>query len=153
MIVVAVNEPEALRAVTSLLMSAGIAAWPADNGALALESTTSRRPDLVLLDTHLSGSDGFEVCRRIKANEETREIPVIFLSDATESEDRIAGLRLGAADFICKPVQREELLARIRPHLELVKLRRQMEQQIAERTASIRSANEALRRRLEESER
>jgi signal transduction histidine kinase len=97
--------------------------------------------------------DGFAVCQSIKANEETRDIPVIFLSPATEPEERVAGLRLGAADFICRPVQREELLARIRPHLELVKLRRQMEQHIAERTASIRSANEALRRQLEESER
>jgi signal transduction histidine kinase len=152
MIVVAVSEPEALSAVTSLLMSAGLAVWPADSGGLALESITSRLPDLVLLDIGLSGMDALEVCQRIKANEKTRDIPVIFLSPATESRERVPGLRLGATDFICKPIQREELFARISPHLELAKLRRQMEQQIAERTVSIRSANEALRRQLEESE-
>ena len=94
--------------------------------------------------------DGFEVCRRLKANEQTRAIPIIFLSAVGQAEDRVLGLSLGAADFISKPFQAPELLARVHIHMELGRLRADLERQVAERTAELRLANERLCLELEE---
>ena len=86
--------------------------------------------------------DGFEVCRRLKQRADSRDIPVIFLSGSGELADRLEGFRLGAVDFISKPFQREELLARVRTHVELARLRAQLEERVAERTAQLRESEE-----------
>lgn len=80
------------------------------------------RPDLILLDVRMPGMDGFATCRRLKANEATRNIPVIFLTAANDPDERLAGLLLGAVDYLGKPfVSEEEVLARIAIHLDIAK--------------------------------
>jgi len=103
-----------LRLLTDLLSEAGYGVCPAQSGELALDLVAEIQPDLILLDIRMPGMDGFEVLRRFKAKPASRDIPVIILSAITETEQRVEGLRLGAVDFLTKPYQREELLARVR---------------------------------------
>jgi PAS domain S-box-containing protein len=103
------------------------------------------RPDLILLDIRMPRMDGFEVCRGIKKNVDTRDIPLMFLSASKEWSERVDGFRLGAVDFVTKPFQREELLARVRTHLELGKLRAHLEMRVAQRTAELRESEERFR--------
>lgn len=148
-ILVVDDTPESLRVLTEILQSEGYAVRPADSGQLALASIAAQPPDLILLDIRMPGLDGFEVCRRLKADESTSHIPVIFQSAATDLADRLEGLRLGAVDYISKPFQREELLARVRTHLELALLRGNLEIAVRERTAQL-ELEIAERRRAEE---
>ena len=113
-------------------------------------SIEATQPELILLDIRMPGMDGFEVCRQLKDRSESHHIPVIFLSGITDTKDRVEGLRLGAVDFISKPFEQEELLARIRTHLELSRLRASLEEMVAERTAHLNAANERLRLELGE---
>ncbi len=122
----------ALKLLTDVLVGEGYDVRPADSGELALASVASRPPELILLDIRMPGLDGFEVFRRLKARDESRDIPVIFISASVELDERVAGLRLGAVDFVTKPFQREELLARVETHLELFRMRTRLEQQAAE---------------------
>lgn len=133
------DTPESLRVLAGILQPEGYRVRPANSGELALASIAAQPPDLILLDIRMPGMDGFEVCRRLKADEATRNIPVIFQSAATELADRLEGLRLGAVDYISKPFQREELLARVKTHLELALLRGDLEVIVKERTAQLES--------------
>ncbi|MGL1862196.1 MAG: diguanylate cyclase [Pseudodesulfovibrio sp.] len=99
------------------------------NGEDALAVIRRERPDLVLLDIQMPGIDGFEVCRRLKADEATMHIPVVFLTSLSEDEDETKGLELGAVDYITKPFRMPIVKARIRNHLELKKIRDLLEQQ------------------------
>jgi PAS domain S-box-containing protein len=145
-ILVVDDDPRSLGLLTGILSTEGYRVRPADSGELALASIEVKPPALILLDIRMPGVDGFEVCRRLKLREETRDIPIVFLSAASEVEERVEGLRLGAVDFMSKPFSRDELLARVEIHLELATLRADLERQVAERTAELRAAN----RRLEE---
>jgi PAS domain S-box-containing protein len=89
--------------------------------------------------------DGFELCRRLKAQEATCDIPLIFISAGGEEEDHVRGFALGAVDFINKPFRREELKARVRTHLELAALRHKLEEQVAQRTAELRESEQRFR--------
>ncbi len=150
-IILAVDDTsESLRILTDILVSQGYDVRPADSGELALASIEATQPELILLDIRMPGMDGFEVCRRLKDRAEIHHIPVIFLSGITDTKDRVEGLRLGAVDFISKPFEQEELLARIRTHLELSRLRASLEEMVAERTAHLNAANERLRLELGE---
>jgi len=142
------DESESLALLTGILAAEGYRVRSADSGQLALASIAAWLPELILLDIHMPGIDGFEVCRRLKASEETRNIPLIFLSAAMEVEERVAGFALGAVDYITKPFQHEELLARVRTHLELGRLRAHLEAQVSQRTIEMRAVIE----RLHESE-
>ncbi len=150
-IILAVDDTsESLRILTEILVSQGYDVRPADSGELALASIEATQPELILLDIRMPGMDGFEVCRRLKGRSESHRIPVIFLSGVTDTKDRVEGLRLGAVDFISKPFEQEELLARIRTHLELSRLRASLEEMVAERTAHLNAANQRLRLELGE---
>jgi PAS domain S-box-containing protein len=129
---------ESLRVLTGILQPEGYSVRPANSGKLALASIAARPPDLILLDIRMPDLDGFEVCRRLKEEEATRKIPVIFLSAASDLADRLDGLRLGAVDYVTKPFQREELLARVRTHLELGRLREDLELLVKDRTAQLK---------------
>jgi diguanylate cyclase (GGDEF)-like protein/PAS domain S-box-containing protein len=126
-----------LSLLRDILLLEGFQVRTANSGQSALDSIKAKSPDLILLDIRMPGLDGFEVCRRLKGQEETREIPIIFISALTDLEEKIKGFGLGAVDFITKPFQREEILARIQTHLELRHLRTHLEAQVAERTAQI----------------
>ena len=99
----------------------------ATNGEGAIKSAGAANPDLILLDVQMPGMDGFEACRVLKADPGTREIPVIFLTAQVEIDDVVKGLELGAVDYVTKPFDSRELLRRVRTHLELYKLRQEME--------------------------
>jgi len=152
-ILVVDDTSDSLRVLTSTLTAEGYTVQPADSGELALASIAANPPELILLDIRMPGMDGFEVCRRLKAQEYSRNIPVVFLSALSEVGDRVEGLKLGAVDFISKPFRKEELLARVETHLELARLRASLERRVAERTAELHEANRRLQEELDEHKR
>ncbi|MCK5077727.1 MAG: response regulator, partial [Calditrichia bacterium] len=93
----------------------------ATNGKEALNMLKKIEPDLILLDIMMPGLDGFETCKQIKANDKTKDIPVIFLTAKNEQEDIVGGFQIGAVDYVKKPFNSPELLARIKTHIELRK--------------------------------
>jgi PAS domain S-box-containing protein len=129
-----------LKLVTDILSAEGYQVLPANSGELALAAVALKAPQLILLDLRMPGMDGLEVLRRLKARDESRDIPVMILSAVTESQQRIEGLRLGAVDFLSKPFAREELLARVSTQVSLALVRARLEQQ----TARLRLSNEQL---------
>jgi len=129
-ILVVEDTPTSLELITYILTGEGYQVRTADSGELALASVEDKPPELILLDIIMPGMDGFEVLRRLKAQEKTHDIPVIILSALTETAQRIEGLNLGAVDFISKPYQADELLARVRTHMELFRLRVRLERNL-----------------------
>lgn len=144
-ILVVDDESESLLLLTNLLTGEGYNVRPADSGELALASVAVKPPELILLDIRMPGMGGFEVCRRLKASASSRDIPILFVTASPEVEERVEGLALGAVDFISKPFQPQELLARVRTHLELGRLRADLARQVAERTAELQAANAQLK--------
>src|SRR5689334_25407406 len=102
-----------------MLRNEGYHVMPATSGQQALERAQAQRPDLILLDLMMPGMDGLEVCQRLKASPLTRGIPVIFLTASNEMEHLVKGFAAGALDYVTKPFNAPELLARVRTHLEL----------------------------------
>jgi putative two-component system response regulator len=113
------DESAARFALEMLLRREGYEVRDAGNGEAALAECAAFRPDLILLDILMPGIDGFEVCRRIKATPETRLTPVVLITGLFETEDRIKGINAGADDFLSKPIDLNELLARTRSLLRL----------------------------------
>jgi DNA-binding NarL/FixJ family response regulator len=109
----------------------------ARDGETGVHRARSTRPSLILLDVEMPGIDGYETCRRLKASEETRGIPVIFMTVRDGAEDKLRGFEVGAVDYVTKPFEAAELVARVRTHLELRALRLDLEAQIARRTAAL----------------
>ncbi len=120
-----------LALLNEILTMAGYQVQPADSGEAALASVAVNPPDLILLDICLGVMDGLEVCRRLKENAKTRHIPIILLSGQADLTKWVEGLQLGAADYIPKPFQVEELLARVKAHLTLSQANRDLQQQAA----------------------
>jgi DNA-binding NtrC family response regulator len=108
-----------LRLLTDLLVKHGYRVRPASDGALALKSVAAKIPDLILLDVSMPDLDGYEVCRRLKADETSRRIPVIFISAFGDTQQKVTGFAAGGVDYITKPFEAEEVLARVRTHLQL----------------------------------
>ncbi len=131
------DTPASLKLLADLLKSEGYEVRPTTSGELALKAAQSEAPDLILLDVRMPVMDGYEVCRRLKALSATRDIPVIFVSAASDTEEKVRGFEIGAVDFVTKPFQRDELLARVRTHLELGRLRAHLDELVAERTARL----------------
>lgn len=119
------DEPVNIQAVSGILKDQGYQVSVATSGTKALEVLTRVRPDLILLDVVMPGIDGFETCQRIKATPELREIPIIFLTAKTGTEDIVKGFEVGAVDYVAKPFSGHELLARVRTHLSLDRLHRE----------------------------
>lgn len=99
----------------------------AKDGHKAINFINKKKPDLILLDISMPGMDGFEVCRRLKQMEDTKDIPVIFISALSDTEDKVKGFEMGGVDYVTKPFQREEVLARVRTHLKLKQMREKLE--------------------------
>jgi signal transduction histidine kinase len=144
LILIVDDTPVNLDAISTVLNDAGYEIAIATSGEKALEHLKRRSPDLILLDVRMPGIDGFETCERIKANSKTCNIPIIFMTSLIDISNKVKGFNCGAVDYISKPFQEQEILARVRTHIQLRLLTQNLEQQVAEQTASLRTANEAL---------
>ncbi|MCZ6634133.1 MAG: response regulator [bacterium] len=135
-----------LRVLKELLTGEGYHVRPVPNGALALNAVHSKLPDLILLDINMPGMDGYEVCRRLKDDAQTRDVPVIFVSAQNEVFDKVKAFELGGVDYIPKPFQIEEVLVRVENHLSIRRLQEALEQANGE----LERANEVLEQRVAE---
>ncbi|MFT5366043.1 MAG: DNA-binding response OmpR family regulator [Candidatus Latescibacterota bacterium] len=126
-----------IQVLGTILKQEGYQLNVAQNGKQALDVVGKIKPDLILLDVMMPEMDGFEACTHLKANPETADIPVIFLTAKIETEDIIKGFDLGAIDYVTKPFNPTELLKRVDTHLSLYHLRRRLEELVAERTAQL----------------
>jgi DNA-binding response OmpR family regulator len=131
--------PENVILLNRVLQSEGYAVQTAENGSQALAITQRTPPDLILLDINLPDADGFDVCARLKSNEQTSQIPVMFISALDDAEGKVRAFQLGGVDYITKPFNFEEVLARVETHLSIQALRRSLEE-----------ANQKLARHVEE---
>ena len=122
------DNPTNLQVLYQTLETTGCKLLVAKNGETALSIAQKAAPDLILLDIMMPGIDGFEVCRRLKDNPDTAGIPVIFLSALTDTKDKVQGLQLGAVDYVSKPFQPDEVIARVNTHLTIHRLKREVEQ-------------------------
>ncbi|MGB3262617.1 MAG: PAS domain-containing protein [Microcoleus sp.] len=120
------DHPESLRLLSQFLSKRGYKARPTRDGKLALKFARSTPPDLILLDIRMPGMDGYEVCEQLKACPETKDIPVIFISSLNEVFDKVKGFALGAVDYITKPFEIEEVVARVENQLLLSRLSQQI---------------------------
>jgi PAS domain S-box-containing protein/putative nucleotidyltransferase with HDIG domain len=136
-----------LKYLSSILREAGHTVRPASDGELALRSVQARLPGLVLLDIEMPGLDGYEVCRRLKAAEESRDIPVIFISVKTSPLDKVKAFGVGGVDYISKPFDPQEVLAHVATHLALWKAQKEVEEknlQLQQEITERKRAEEAL---------
>src|SRR4028119_1874163 len=138
-----------LEVLLDVLEDSGFKVLVAEDGESAIEGVEYAPPDLILLDVLMPGMDGFETCRRLKSNQATQDIPVIFMTALSETVDKVRGLSLGAVDYITKPLQHEEVLARVKLHLSLRNLTKtlteqnvRLEQEISERKQAERKIRE-----------
>lgn len=115
--------PENLQVLGNVLLTHGLDVGFAVNGMQALESIEFNKPDIVLLDIMMPGMDGYEVCKILKSKPETADIPIIFLTAKNQTEDLVEAFNIGAVDFVTKPFNASELLARVFTHLEIKKSR------------------------------
>ena len=136
--------PANLSIMLDLLESEGHRVSVANSAAEGLRRAQSELPDLILLDVMMPEEDGLSVCRRLKLGETTQHIPVIFMTSLDDLQDRLAGFDAGGVDYVAKPLQLAEVLSRVRTHLELSMLRRQL----AEQNQQLRQARDELERRV-----
>jgi signal transduction histidine kinase len=122
------DNPANLGVLSDTLDQAGLEVWVAQSGKIALERVKYALPNLILLDVMMPEIDGFETCCQLKANPETKDIPVIFMTALSETANKVEGFQLGAVDYITKPFQQEEVLARVKLHLKLFDLSQKLEQ-------------------------
>lgn len=142
------DTPANLSVLAECLSEAGYALLVAEDGEDALALIARNAPDLILLDVMMPGIDGFTTCRRLKERAETRDIPVIFMTALTDTAEKLKAFAAGAVDYITKPIQHEEALARVNTHLTIRRLRRELEQQLALKERFMRVASHDLRNPL-----
>jgi len=156
-ILVVDDKPENLHLLSNALDCAEYEVKCVISGEMALMVANSVIPDLILLDVMMPGMDGYEVCEQLKAEQKTKDIPIIFLSANNDSIDRIKALNVGGSDYINKPFQINEVLLRIKNQLQLkaaqeevLKLNTELEERIQERTAQLEAANQELKYEIQE---
>lgn len=137
-ILVVDDDPNNLAIVSDYLKDGNFTILVAEDGASGLKRAVYARPDLILLDVLMPGQDGYETCRGLKSDQRTKDIPVIFMTALAETEHKVRGFEAGAVDYITKPFQREEVLARVGVHLRIRDL-----------TLRLREANDLLEKRVE----
>ncbi len=158
-ILVVDDTPSNLRLLRGILLTQGYDIQLADNGAVALQLVQSACPDLILLDIMMPDMDGYAVCEQLKADEHSRDIPVIFLSALDEMRDKMKAFSAGGVDYITRPFQVQEVLARVDTHLALRNLQKRLQKQnlsLQEENArrqqaemALQQANEALEERVQ----
>ncbi|MCP4161740.1 MAG: response regulator [Deltaproteobacteria bacterium] len=136
-----------IQVVGKILREQGFKVSVAQSGKNALEIVRKTPPDLILLDIIMPEMDGFETCKRLKEDEANRTIPVIFLSALAETKNKVKGFKIGAVDYVTKPIEAEELLSRIDLHLTVKNLQENLEKQVDTQTRELLTTNEALRKR------
>jgi len=139
LILVVDDTPANLQVVTEALSDAGLEVAIATSGERAIKQANLSCPDLILLDVMMPGMDGFETCQRLKSSPVTRDIPVIFMTALSDTTDQVKGFQVGAVDYITKPFQEAELIARVTTHLKLHSLNERLEQQVEARTAELKN--------------
>ncbi|AFZ31343.1 response regulator receiver modulated diguanylate cyclase/phosphodiesterase with PAS/PAC sensor(s) [Gloeocapsa sp. PCC 7428] len=149
--------PENLRVLSKTLLGQGYQVRCAKNGAMALMGANTAPPDVILLDIKMPDLDGYEVCRRLKASPTTRDIPVVFLSASDDVLDKVKAFEVGGVDYITKPFEIAEVLARVQSQIalrsakaEISQLNTQLEQRIQQRTLQLQAANQQLQREIGE---
>ncbi len=143
-ILVVDDNPTNLEVLSQTLSAGGFHVAVAMDGESAIEQVEYCQPNLILLDIMMPGVDGFETCHRLKANPKSHEIPIIFMTALSETEYKVKGLNAGAVDYITKPFQHEEVLARVGVHLQIGNLTRQLETQ----NAALKQFNESLEQKV-----
>lgn len=136
------DQPNNLRLLSTLLTTQGYSVRKAINGQMALLSVLTEMPDLILLDIRMPDMDGYEVCLELKSNPNTQQIPIIFISALDEVLDKVKAFSIGAVDYITKPFQSAEVLARVESQINIQKLQKELTQ----RNAELQSLNEDLLR-------
>ena len=151
------DDPNNLAIMTELLEEFNFTILAAEDGESGVKRAAYSLPDLILLDIMMPGIDGYETCRRLKAQQSTRDIPVICMTALAETENKLRGFDAGAVDYITKPFQREEVLARVSVHLRLRELARELksakdllEKRVEERTRELEEANRELEKEVAE---
>ncbi len=142
------DTPANLSVLAECLSGAGYTLLVAEDGEDALVLTERTTPDLILLDVMMPGIDGFATCRRLKERAATRDVPVIFMTALTDTAEKLKAFEAGAVDYVTKPIQHEEALARIHTHLTLRRLQRQLQEQLALKERFMRIAGHDLRNPL-----
>jgi signal transduction histidine kinase len=144
LILIVDDTPANLDVISDTLNDVGFEVAIAPSGERALKQLQFQLPDLILLDVMMPIMDGFEVCQQLKANPMTQDIPVIFMTALSDTESKTKAFELGAVDYITKPFQEAEVLARVKTHLQLRRLTKNLEQQVAQRTSELNQALQAL---------
>ncbi|MEH2372117.1 sensor histidine kinase [Nostoc sp.] len=134
------DNPTNLSVLCEALNSEGFRFRVAVDGESAIAQAERNQPELILLDVQMPGIDGFETCYRLKANPVTQNIPIIFTTALADTESKTKGFSLGAVDYIPKPFAQEEVIARVRVHLQLKQLTESLEQQVSDRTKALQQA-------------
>ena len=129
-----------LQLLSGMLKEEGYRVRPVPSGALALRAANSQKPDLVLLDINMPEMDGYDVCRRLKADRDLSDVPVIFISALSETLDKVKAFQVGGIDYVTKPFQFEEVRARVQTHLRVQRLQHQLRQ----RNEELREKNRTL---------
>jgi two-component system, sensor histidine kinase and response regulator len=122
--------PANVKFLLDFLTEAGFKVLVAKEGKAAIKKAEYAHPDLILLDVMMPGLDGFKVCEILKSQENTQDIPIMFMTALSETVDKVKGFSLGAVDYVTKPIQHEEVLSRITTHLKLRKLQQQLEAEL-----------------------
>ncbi len=143
LILIVDDQPTNLEVICATLTAVGLEVAIATSGERALQQIARERPDLILLDIMMPGLDGFATCQRLKANPATRDIPVIFMTALADTESKVTALELGAVDYVIKPFHEQEVLARVRTHLQLSRLTQHLEQTVHQATAELQASRAA----------
>lgn len=120
------DEPTNIQVISDFLESQGVGIMMAKNGPAGISRAKKGQPDLILLDIRMPGMDGYETCHQLKSDESTKAIPIIYMTGLTELDDKLKAFAIGAVDYVTKPIQESELLARVSVHLQLSNLQKEL---------------------------
>jgi signal transduction histidine kinase len=134
------DEPENLKVISNVLLDSGYRINVAQDGETAIQLVKAEEPNLILLDVMMPHMDGFETCRLLKAQDNTKEIPILFMTAHASLGDKVKGFAIGAVDYITKPFQQDEVLARIETHLALSRQKRELKILLEQRNRFIEMA-------------
>jgi len=151
------DNPRNLRLLATILSNQGYEVRPANNGQMALWAIQAEVADLIMLDIMMPGMDGYEVCQQLKADEQTKDIPVIFASALDDTFDKVVAFSVGGVDYITKPFEEAEVLARVKTHIALRQAQQQLaqhndelEHQVKTRTAELAQINRDLQAEIKQ---